>query len=611
MKKHKVFLVALIMLGFLSSVFAAEPVFTATTKSVVQNMVANSSQDIIINLSTKVPFPSAVNVHCEFSSSNPNLTASFNNNGCTSVGGVGILSTAPVTINLTVTTSAHATGTMTGTVTLTQTNGRSKQVISLPITVQAANRTITFKNYCPHSVWFGISSSAVPAKNKNTIACSSNHDCQDFKFSQCVNGFCGGGACRNDNDCTNTRAGTCAIVPGASSATCSYCAQNSDCMAGSQCNVVNHQCYWINPAPANAATNHYELAQPSGGVIATNTVTIPDFSKQNGYALQWGGGFAGRTHCTFAANKLTCKTANCNTNGTGNNHGGCNLGEGLATPSTSAEVTFVSQTPDTYDVTVINGANIPVSMHPTPGSAATPQMYNNPYLCGNAGNTANTVTNNGTLGRCSWNFNLPSPAYRWVDNDNATHCTTDATCTAINSSFRCGLTTTAIGATPSTGSSQTTCGTPLGYWTQNEICAKNQSYNPTPAGIINCTTTNIGGTGNSIINLLACTGPAAVSCYNINASSNTCCGCTNWQNQGITIPTNSTVVEQCSFPNSFWGAGHTPGTTGHVLPGLIWLKQACPSAYVYPFDDKASTFTCPGNNSQSGVNYTIEFCPPN
>ncbi len=67
------------------------------------------------------------------------------------------------------------------------------------------------------------------------------------------------------------------------------------------------------------------------------------------------------------------------------------------------------------------------------------------------------------------------------------------------------------------------------------------------------------------------------------------------------VPTDPNYVTPCTSPNSDW--------VNNVLQDLTWMKQACPSAYVYPYDDKASTFTCPQNGGQSAVNYTIDFCP--
>lgn len=614
MKKYisTIFLIAATFYVSLCTAAAANgPVFSVEAPAVIQNMVPGSSQDLVFTIKTTVSAPNAVDVHCEFTSDQPELIASFNNNGCTSKGGIGVQANAPATVNLTLTTKATAKNSIIGTVKFTQTNGRGptapSQTIKIPITIPASsNRVITFKNYCPFNVWFGASSASAPAKNKKTIPCTSDAQCSAFTFSTCVNGFCGGGACHADADCVNTHAGTCAVPAGGTSAACSYCDNNSDCITGAQCNTTNHLCFWTIPKPGNAATKHYRLnPYNNDGKPASNTLVLVDRSKVNGYSLLWSGGFAGRTGCTFSQNKLTCKTANCNTNGTGDSQGGCQLGESFEAPSTLTEATFVSLTPDTYDITIINGITIPIAMYPSGNSKGAPQQYNNPYLCAMAGSPSEIVTNAGSIGGCSWSFSPASVAFRWVDSNNNTSCTQDTTCQAINSKFRCGLTQDAI----TQNSAQTTCGTPLGYWNQNEICAKNDQYNQ--AGIVDCTENNIGNAGNSIINLLRCTGGAAVSCYNVSTVNETCCGCTNWQNQGIAIPTQSSVVQQCQYPNSNWGAGSTKQATlsGAVLPSLIWLKQGCPSAYVYPYDDKASTFTCPSNNGQSAVNYTIEFCP--
>lgn len=610
MKKRLITLFVLMMVygfAFSQSPKKQAPLFSVS-KPVIQNMVANSSQNLNFQLSTKSV--SSVVVHCRFQSSSPYLSYSFNNSGCTaSQGGVGINDQLSVTVVFTISLSAGATGTINGTLTFEQPSQFGQHYsVNIPIRItvpSTTNRTITFKNYCPYSVYFGLSSSSVPAKNNPTIACTTNSDCSSFAYSTCVNGFCGGGACHVDSDCLNPQPGTCSVTPGNSTASCSYCASDSDCITGGQCNTTNHLCYWITPSPTDAAVNHYELAAYSGGTPAQDTVTLTDYSNQNGYSQLWSGGFAGRTGCVFAVNQYTCKTATCNINGSGDGQGGCSLGEGFFGPTTLAEVTFISKAPDTYDVSIINGTNIPVAMYPT--AAATPQAYANPYLCGNTGGAHSIVTNNGTLGGCSWQFLPPNNnlGFQWVDNDNATPCTQNSTCTSINPNYRCGLTLASVQG----NLSQKTCGTLLGYWNQNEICVQNASYNADPS-IVNCTLTNVGGSGNSIINLFACTGNAATSCYNVGSASSTCCGCTNWQNQGVQIPTNSSIVAQCLFNNPNWGdKSSATGGNGLVLPALIWFKQACPSAYVYPFDDKASTFTCPANGGQSAVNYTVEFCP--
>jgi len=148
----------------------------------------------------------------------------------------------------------------------------------------------------------------------------------------------------------------------------------------------------------------------------------------------------------------------------------------------------------------------------------------------------------------------------------------------------------------------------------DEICAKNQNFNS--SNIVNCTSassiTNCTADSKTcpatvsgqytFFNLLACTSSPPDtqdnkltfgSCFASGAySSSNCCGCTNWPSTaGFTgqIPGDSSIVPQCNT-----GANTTSNSnwTSNVLGNLIWLKNACPSAYTYPYDDKTSGFSC-------------------
>lgn len=75
----------------------------------------------------------------------------------------------------------------------------------------------------------------------------------------------------------------------------------------------------------------------------------------------------------------------------------------------------------------------------------------------------------------------------------------------------------------------------------------------------------------------------------------------NWDQIGIPVPPGP-VTQQCNNKNPSWVSG--------VLPKLDWLKKACPTAYVYQFDDPSSTFACRDIvNNVNQVSYTITFCP--
>ncbi len=351
------------------------------------------------------------------------------------------------------------------------------------------------------------------------------------------------------------------------------CASNNDCPSGAQCISTGGgmQCFWDSPMPNPPQSSQYKL-EPNNSF--TFTINVPDGDVD----IFWSGGIAGRTDCNGGG----CATADC-----GSNEGACKPGVGFSTPSNVAEFTFSKGRADYYDLTIINGINVPLSI-----TTDQPTATNNPYLCGTPGNSENHGTGSNVLAGCSWDFVPPAPssAYRRVTTGGAT-CTTDSDCS--DAGTVCGLTDTSIsGNTPGLS-----CGKFLGYWTGDEVCARNQSYSQPP---YNCATA--AGTG-TVGNLYACSGPYSASCYSNDAQPSSCCGCVNWQDAipGM-VPTDPTVVMQCVAQNPDW--------VSKVQPNLVWLKNACPSAYVFPYDDKSSTFSCA--NVQDGVNqvnYTVTFCP--
>jgi hypothetical protein len=75
------------------------------------------------------------------------------------------------------------------------------------------------------------------------------------------------------------------------------------------------------------------------------------------------------------------------------------------------------------------------------------------------------------------------------------------------------------------------------------------------------------------------------SCYSPNATA-TCCGCPSWS------PTNA-----CNATNPKWALPSKPEKYAKIF------KDACPTAYSFPYDDPTSTFTCKGDD------YVITFCP--
>ncbi|WP_165482790.1 thaumatin family protein [Legionella gresilensis] len=343
------------------------------------------------------------------------------------------------------------------------------------------------------------------------------------------------------------------------------CNSDADCQAGSTCvnrGAGGNQCFWKNPAPAD---NNFRLAANGG----TNVVQLPRY--QNNLGAIWSGAIAGRTNCTSAG----CETANC-----GGGTGACPAGRGFEQPATQAEITMGINSPDFYDVEVINGMNIPVQMSPVLSGPAPA----NPYECGSPG----AVTSSNSMGACSWAMNPPVVENNYV-RAGGNACSSNNDCQAPNV---CGLSFNP-GKNPLL---QKTCGTRIGYWTANQVCGMQNSYG-TP---FNCREVLPPPQQNlTLTNLYQCT--QVGSCYQDGAAS-TCCGCANWDQLGIPVP-NATYTKQCVNQNPTW--------LSKVLPTLQWLKQACPSVYTYPYDDMSSTFICRINNSSNinSVNYTVTFCP--
>lgn len=412
--------------------------------------------------------------------------------------------------------------------------------------IPSASRTFTFLNYCDESIWFGIDSGAAPAITPDPSITPPD-----------------------PNSCTGP----------------------NDCYHGSSCVTVasglNH-CMWANPAPADS---NFELT-PNGG---TNTVVFPVYD--NGISVAWNGGLAARTKCDQNAGAGPCQIADCSASPS---TAGCPVPSGFIGPATLAEFSLLTQNPvvtntsgytagDTYDITIINGVTIPTTMKPTTVAWAGPSK---PYQCAEAG----SFSANAPLSACQW-FDKPafSPDFVWVDTDGG------QACGSCNPGQVCGHTIDLGNSVVSTG---TTCGTQLGYLTADAVCALDDDF----AAPFNCASTIVQNmTTYTLSEIYGCTkGDFGNSCYSAGASS-ACCGCQNWNVlfQGL-VPS---TTQSCNASNSYWQQ-YLIGTPSSLFSPLPWLKELCPTAYVYPFDDASSTFGCQSNDSNNNnvVNYTVTFC---
>ncbi|CAN6485328.1 unnamed protein product [Victoria cruziana] len=104
-----------------------------------------------------------------------------------------------------------------------------------------------------------------------------------------------------------------------------------------------------NAGTAPLSTTGFELKQG-----ASTTLTAPS---------TWSGRFWARTHCTTDSNgKFTCATGDCGS-GTTECSGG-----GAAPPATLAEFTLGNGALDFYDVSLVDGFNLPMLVSPQGGS---------------------------------------------------------------------------------------------------------------------------------------------------------------------------------------------------------------------------------------------------
>ncbi|WLE96205.1 MAG: thaumatin family protein [Candidatus Electrothrix communis] len=394
----------------------------------------------------------------------------------------------------------------------------------------AVKRTITITNSCSETVWVGFTGGKFtydktdPIKSEagKAISCSKTSDCPSSQM------ICG------DIDST-TNKGSCYWSLGWD--------KKQVLDAGDDLTVT-----LSNQPVGNKATSGQQFVKISGNIWAS-------------------------TGCD--SNGKNCDTALTPS--------GYNSYTGPLGPTTLAEFTLLNNVVDYYDISIINGINLPVEMKPTAGqtygqASADPTSD---FYCGNPGSTDSP---NANLGSCIWATQKGETHVIPMVKAGGKSCTeTEGQC---SNGKVCGLS-----LDTSNNTVNQVCGERVGWWTADEVCAFTDG-NANVAGI-DCGKTV--GTGN-LTELLGCASgsPFNASCYSKGATSS-CCGCENW---GFTLNTG-----KCENSNSNWATD--------AKPWIEPVKKMCPTAYSYPFDDKTSTFKCstPMGKHGNAVNYSINFCP--
>jgi len=342
----------------------------------------------------------------------------------------------------------------------------------------------------------------------------------------------------------------------------SSCNSDADCSPGSSCLLPNtHICF-------------YDVPTPETGVFVvsagkTNSITFPFYSNND--PAQWTGNFA------FCGSESSCDlpAAICEQQG-------CGVAAG---PYNQIEINFSKQDVDFYDISNIGGMNVPMMV--TPDVTNPSFMAGDPYRCGHPG-SPNPIT---ALGASLWNPVVSSPYYQWVLPGDQ-FCAQNSDCPANEV---CGL-SNQPGATPQW---QLNCGKLQGHWTANAACAQDPNNLLNVAPFTCGANLNNGGISTTFGALQGCNG-ATGSGYSVGADTRVC-GCQNWD-EIFGTEVVSTQTQNCTNWNPLWKQ--------EILPTLTWIKQICPSCYVYPYDDQSSTFVCELiENGYNAENYTITLCP--
>ena len=340
------------------------------------------------------------------------------------------------------------------------------------------------------------------------------------------------------------------------------------CPSDQACNTKG-DCFYTLPAPI---AGDWNLA--ANGGAATFCIPAPTSP-----GVQWSGNVFGRTGCD--ANGRNCQTANCGVGGSQ-----CPVGVGGTPPDTLAEFTLLSNGVDSYNLSMINGVNIGIEMAPTGTFAPAPSGPPGDYWCGNPGGP---TPSNAALKGCTWDFNpviggKNYATYLQYVTSGGNSCSRNGDCSGGEV---CGL----------ASNLQQSCGKPIGWWSADQVCGTDSKF----GAPFNCGLTVPAANGNygTLTNMYGCVlnepgKPHAQSCFTPGADD-TCCGCPPWG------PATSPC--KANARNPFW--------VTNAQPFAHNLKQGCPTAYSFPYDDPTASFACnsatPPNPNQVG--YKITYCP--
>lgn len=457
-------------------------------------------------------------------------------------------------------------------------------------------RKLTFINQCKQDIWIGAFGNVPGPK------CMSNSDCpsQDTFCSPIAsvlpktcssNAGCDPGDFCEDGHCKFRQCNYVPLKPGAVDITSGQpCSNNNQCTDSQYCNASSGRC-----AAVLTDGNGWEMKQDG----SSETVCAP---------TPWAGRFWARTGCgDCTGGECLCDTGQCLGNDGKTFSQFCAV-SGL-NPVTIVEPNMRAFGPrDFYDISMVNGGNVPAQIVPDVGSFDLNAGINDKFYCGRPGcvdpNGCQAMGSaNNLLPHCDWKGDLaiekaactPSVLQK-LGQDGTTY----VGCLTPNS------------VCPNDPQNQLECGTTSSLLcSEDSDCGTNQQCNTGTGRCMTATTTNQ--------NLYQCSGSNVGSCYTHRTCSKpndplcdashlppgfhcdtttglcvnpNCCGCPSWAPPG----------ECFAGDNAEWQSVTKP-----FYEGIF--RDACPLSYSFAYDDPGVTFTCQGHRATNNVNYTITFCP--